>query len=347
MYVSDNIPIKEYISAKELLEYISEEDIYSLVFGEKPQLDKLYTSPFREDTTAGCWFEYSEDRDELRFVDFGNAEVIRGVKMRNINCFDAIRIYFDIPTFVGTLKYVKNHFLNGTTTLTKKPKTPKQFIQVREPEIYFQERDFDWRDARFWSKYQISSENLIEDKVYAVMNLKCLHTRKGSFISFLTELCYAFTDFEDGRKKLYFPKRKKDKRFISTCTPNQIGGINTLQETGELLVITKSYKDWRVLKNQGITNVVWFQNETAQPNDEFLLPLLWRFNRIVIFFDNDEPGKYGALELQKCFDFFIGGKTEIVYIPENEDNVKDPSDMIYVRGKQELITFLTINNLLQ
>ena len=52
-------------------------------------------------------------------------------------------------------------------------------------------------------------------------------------------------------------------------------------------MITKSYKDYRVLRNLGV-NVTWFQNEGAFPDN--LDDIINDYKDVIVFFDNDFTG---------------------------------------------------------
>ena len=71
------------------------------------------------------------------------------------------------------------------------------------------------------------------------------NTKKGDFSSRVFDIAYADTNYEGGRKKIYFPNRKE--KFVTTCRKDDIGGLRLLPPFGHQILITKSYKDWRVL----------------------------------------------------------------------------------------------------
>lgn len=332
----DNIEKRGFIDKENILKYVSEEDIFELVFKFKPKEYDYVTSPFRQDDNAGCWFEYSTS-GKLKFKDFGSQIFIRGKKMINIDCFDAVQIYFNLPNLYKTILFIKKHLIDGKELPERKDVNIQVERQKREVKIQFEARDFDERDAKFWKKYYISRQNLIDDRVFAVKRFKILNGKYGDFSTRTYDICYAYTEFNDNRKKLYRPHQKGKNRFITTCNQNDIGGINTLPEFGDLLIITKSYKDWRVLKNQGL-NVIWFQNEGMMPTNDILLPLCKRFKYIIIFFDNDETGILSSLKIKDHINSYFPGKCESKWIDESflSQNITDPSDYIHKMGENEL-----------
>lgn len=342
---NDDIERKGFIDKDNILKYVSEEDIFELVFGFKPKEYDYVKSPFRKDDDAGCWFQYYPS-GKLKFTDFGSQVYIRGKKMINIDCFDAVQIFFNLTNLYSTLKFIKKHLIEGKELPER---TEVTFIEKikREVRILFDVRQFEARDAQYYKRYQISSQNLIDDKVFAVKRYKILNSKNGDFSSRVYDLCYAYTDFEDGRMKLHRPQQKGKNRFLTTCNQNDIYGVNSLPEFGELLIITKSYKDWRVLKNQGL-NVIGFQNEGMIPTNDVLLPILKRFKYVVVFFDNDNAGIEAGQKVSEHINSYYPGKSSFIHLDVEllKFNITDPSDLIYKKGRETLLHFLSQNKLL-
>jgi hypothetical protein len=343
--VNDNIEKIGFIDKDKILKYVSEEDIFELVFNFKPQEFDYVTSPFREDNTPGCWFQYTPS-GKLKFTDFGSQIYINNTKMTSIDCFDAVKIFYNLSNLYQTLDFIKKHLIDGKQlsergnfSLIKKDK--------RKIEIFFEAREFNYKDKQYFKKYEISRQNLIDDKVFAVKRFKIINSKYGDFSSRTYDLCYAHTDFQDSRKKLHRPNQIGKNRFLTNCNQNDIYGINNLINFGELLIISKSYKDYRVLKNQGL-NVIAFQNEGMIPSNDILLPILKRFTHVVVFFDNDKTGIEAGKKVSDYINSYFPGKSRYIYLNEDLNNysITDPSDLIHKKNKQELINFLKQNNLL-
>jgi len=342
---NDNIEKRGFIDKDKILKYVSEEDIFELVFGFKPKEFDYVASPFRKDDNPGCWFQYYPS-GKLKFTDFGSQIYINGKKMINIDCFDAVKTFYNLPNLFQTLEFIKRHLIDGKELPERANIT---FIErkKREVQILFDVRDFDARDAQYYKRYEISKQNLIDDKVFAVKRFLILNSKNGDISSRTYDLCYAHNDFEGGRKKLHRPYQKGKNRFLTTCNQNDIYGINSLPAFGELLVISKSYKDYRVLKNQGL-NVIAFQNEGMIPTNDVLLPILKRFKYVIVFFDNDKSGIEAGEKVSNHINSYFPGKSNYIHLDENliEYGITDPSDLIDKKGKEHLIQFLKQNNLL-
>jgi hypothetical protein len=203
-YKSDRPDIKGFIDRENILEMFDEEDIFSLVFGFRPRLYEYVRSPFRSDSSPGCFFTISPS-GRLRFVDFANKDVVYGIKMSNMDCFDAVQTFFKLPNFYLALRFIERNLTKGgkrRKVLKRGPRPVKEKV-----EMLFQGRNFVRKDAEFWSPYGISRVNLLEDNVFPVSRILMRNTRNGDVDTLLKETCYAYTGFEE-RIKFYFPYRK-------------------------------------------------------------------------------------------------------------------------------------------
>lgn len=335
---------KGFIDKEEILKYVSERDIFELVFRFKPQEYDYVKSPFRKDRNPGCWFHIAPN-GKWRFVDFGNSDKIGKVSMGNIDCFDAVQVYFKLNNLYETLCFIKKHLIDGKD-LPEREKVEIAVSVEQKTDILFTPRNYLIEDKQFWfDRYQISKQNLIDDRVFPVIQFKVLNGKYGDYSVNTKSISYCYTDFDSGHKKIYRPYETK--RFLTNCDQNDIGGIKFLSNSDKKLIITKSYKDYRVLKNQGL-NVIWFQNEGMYPNLDILLPLCNRFDEIVIFFDNDESGIKASDKLVAIINSFFQNKARSIHFPINllSEKISDPSDFIEKKGRQNLLSFLINQRLL-
>ena len=153
-------------------------------------------------------------------------------------------------------------------------------------------------------------------------------------------------DFVD-KIKIYQPYGGKYK-WITNCDEDNIGNFDNLPPTGRELIIQKSYKDHRVLRNlEWGLNVIWFQNEGCVPSMDILVNLTQRFEYITIFFDNDEDGMKAAQKLCDIFNMIRESCARTVFLPKRRkhkqlygDYLKDPGAFINKEGKQDFIKTL-------
>lgn len=329
---SDKLDRRGFISKESILSLVTQEEIFELVFKKIPQEFELVCSPLRVDKNPGCWFEYSID-NKLRFIDYGNPNVFQNIRLNNIDCFDMVQAYFKIPNFYLTLDFIKNNLLikkeNTAATHTIKQIKPTELKVKNKTKIVIESRPFEQKDILYWKQYGIFPKQLIEDKVLPLKKLFILNGKKGSFhIDCSIDLAYSYNDFEEARKKIYFPLKKGKKRFITNCTRNDVGGINSISQYSKQLIITKSYKDYRVLKNSG-KNVVWFQNEGMIP-DKTIINKLGKLSDIIVWFDNDQTGIQASEKIKQYLNSISPGIAKNLWLPEKalELGIKDPSDCL-------------------
>jgi hypothetical protein len=349
---TDNVVESGYISKDKILEYVSQEDIFQLVFGFKPTEFEYITSPFREDNSPGCWFEIDLNTNKLRFTDFADARVIAGVKMTNIDCFDSVKVYYGLPSFYKTLEFIKAKLIDGKNVkndiVHKIYIKPSTKVKKKPVKILMNTRDFYLVDKNFWeTRYGITKQNLIDDKVFPIRKFKLFNTKTGDHLFKTEDIAYAYTEFESGNKKIYRPTKKGSNRFTTNCNADDVGGMHSKIKSGRLLIITKSYKDYRVLRNLGL-NVRWLQNEGMFPKSKVFWDLLEGFDKVVVIFDNDSTGIISAEKLVTLINFPAGHKASSVHLPVEllQKNISDPSDLIHKRNQQELINFLTFKKIL-
>jgi len=348
--INDNLEVRGFISKDQILAHVSEEEIYELVFGFKPVEFEYVTSPFREDNNPGCWFETDFSTGKLRFKDFSETRVIKGIKLCNMDCFNVIQVYYNLPNFFKTLEFVKNKLIKGKN-INFKPKfeNSAEIIKKERKETFINIFTIPYvgRDGRYWEPYGISKENLLEDKVFSVSKIQIDKTNKTSIFRPNTN-CYAFTNFKNNHKKLYLPYKKGKKRFITNCNENDVGEINSLPDFGEHLIISKSYKDCRVLRNEKDVISVWFQNEGMFPEYEIIIDLCRRFKKITVLFDNDKAGIEAGHKVTRQINTLYKNKASHLYLPERlikSHNITDPAGLRKTMGPKHLQEFLNEKNL--
>lgn len=315
------------ITREKVLALTTELDIFQIVLDEVV-LDgvRKYTAPYREDNNPKCYLEVGKT-GALHFVDFADPLLIRK------DCFGFIGACYNL-TLDESLRFIDNELSLGicssytevVTDATPKPKY--KLTKRRNNNIGIAPRKFEVRDRDFWYPYGITREQLTSDGVIPISCYRFL-SRKGDTCTITPyDVCYAYTEFDDDRKKIYRPMGSSEQKWLTNCSQNDIGGIEHLDTTCEYVVITKSYKDYRVLKNEGI-NAVWFQNEGMIPSVDFL-QFIHLFKTVYIWFDNDQAGIATSIKARKYFEELGHKNVHQVLVPipyRKKHNVKDPSDL--------------------
>jgi len=333
LYLQTMYGYEEYtkLSPEQVLQKISQEQIFGLVFGHPINVDEHYQSPFREDNNPNCWFEWYEGK--LLFMDFGDVT-------RHRSCFKAVMDKYNV-TLHSAIKIICKHFNLSDDVMDYTPVEIAQKTIVHSEKaraiIDFTPRPFKKLDMKYWSMFLITEDNLKEDNISAVERFSIINKGRTKIITPFN-LCYAYPFFP--KVKLYLPNNNPDFRWITNCDENDIGNIKNLSSSGRQLIITKSYKDHRVLKNVGLGDVVWFQNETCIPDKSICTDLINRFENIIFLYDNDKQGILGSEKLVGLFNTVRANCAKSVHLPTRKYKWKDPADFIRREGRQDLIKVL-------
>lgn len=354
------------LTKEEILKRVSQEEIFEMVFKQKIVVDKdyLYTAPYRNDTKPGCWFDYYDNT--LRFIDFGDN------KYGHLkDCFNIVGVTYNL-SYRETLEYINEYFKLGLELSNSNNGlvVPEKYSYNKEAntdffkntflkpiQVYY--RDWEIRDKEYWSKYGISKLNLDNDKVKPVKYIRILNKYNEYFTIQPFDLTYAYTNFNNSKVKVYRPYHKEFK-WLSNLTSDDIGNSNSVYKLNlkefpredNILIISKSYKDFRVLSNllrdfnSKSLFVIWFQNETCIPNINLLTLLTKKFGKILVFYDNDEAGKLGSLRVSKELNTIFPNISKSINLDNNLP--KDPADLYLKLGEEKtkkIITDLITNNL--
>ena len=329
------------ISPNEILGKVSQEDIFEYILQQPFSYGDRYISPIRVDTSPGCKFTEREDGVVL-FTDFGN-EVGKThltcwgliMEINKVNLQGAINIVieaFGLPR--DKKEYTEPMIFNYNGT---KGSYYKNREDVRESlvKITYKKKLMERRDIIYWSKFLITPQNLWEDAVHSASYIHINNGYKQKSYGFHPMgLCYAI-DFIDA-VKVYQPLAKEYK-WISNCNENHIGNIDNLPKNGDRLVICKSYKDHRVMRNlTGEQGYVWFQAEGTVPSTDILVNLTQRFKEIVVFYDNDDKGIESSRKLAQFLCEIKENIARAVWIPI-EVGYKDVAEMVSKEGRKDTL----------
>ena len=306
---------------EELSRYVGYENIFKLVF-EDVRYGEYYKSPLRDDTRAGCFFWEAAD-SKVYFIDYGHP------KRSHLSCIDVVHEYFKFNNMGETIKFIKSKFKDHIGP----PESANLIIHKERLKkvIKLYPRSWTLQDKKYWSKYGISKSHLEEDNVLPIAHFQVFEGEIFNTYSLNTP-GYAYS-LPDNTIKIYRPFEPVYK-WYTNATASTIGNIDKIDSTGDILIITKSYKDCRVLRNLGYKNVVWFQNEGQIPSVDILVGLINRFNKVYILFDNDEPGIHASTRVVSFINVLLNNnKVKSISIPK-DSNTKDPSDFYERYGEK-------------
>lgn len=215
----------------------------------------------------------------------------------------------------------------------KQPFVPKMNLEAaleeaKKREISVITRKYGPRDLMYWEQYGIRGATLRKYQVYCLENV---------FLDGLLVSEYRNSQpiygYYLGHKAWKIYKPYSHQRFFQNT--NIMQGYAQLPSEGDLLVISKSMKDVLLLHELGVPAVAPHGERagTLANIDE----LRKRFKRIVIFFDNDEPGIEGAKHLSELYGL------EYIFIPIDE-KAKDLTDYYKINNFEK--TRALLNSLL-
>ena len=312
------------MSNNELFEKISQEAVFRHVFGDF-KINNYLCSPFRKDDNPGCWIKWSGNK--LMFCDYANSSFLDMIgiiqEKHNLGYHEAIDFIAD-NKFEGEPEYIKRSKQRAKSSFT----------------LEFCPKPFDKYAKSYWQQYDITSSQLIDDNIFSTAWFKFKNST-GSWTTISPHAAEAsYTISMEQSLKICRPYVKnKRHKWITNATQNKIGGAEKLPFVGEDLIITKSYKDWRVLTNLGLT-AIWLQNEGQIPDSNILNPIVNMFDNVIVWFDNDNAGIQASKKLVSIINNTYIGKANNITLPTKE---KDPADVIKAGKKEFLINFVNTN----
>jgi len=338
------------ISPEQLLQKVTQEQIFEFILGLPFSFTDRYISPLRIDTKPGCRFEQREDGTIL-FVDFGDPF------KTHRTCFAMVMEKHEV-TLTRAINMIVQYYKLSGDKMDYEP-TPDHPLPLyleaptNNTKITYTKAMYSRRDKKFWNQFCISEDDLLEDKVFVTSRVT-IHKRGGKPFTFRPATpCYVI-DFIDA-VKIYQPYSTKYK-WITNCDSEHVGNFDNLPPEGREVMIASGYKDHRVLRNmlgasskigRERTGVVWFQNEGCIPAMYILESLAKRFDVITIFYDSDLAGVRAARKLQKVFNAIRSNCCRMVFIPRSQViynrygyYLKDPGMYVHKEGRQEFSKIL-------
>jgi hypothetical protein len=302
-------------------------DSYQLFKAYCPRFKEIgvkFQSEFRTDPKPSChiimW------KGDLMYKDFGESDGYR--------VFDYIARKFNTD-YNGALARVNEDFrlgLGGGNISSSSPSL--EIPEKASPDLYerankkttieITPRPWTKADAKYWSKYGIPSRLLNYHNIKSISNYKIDSKRKDNAFYAVNpySLAYSFDYYVHNgvfRRKLYFPQVKGDGKFISNVDDTIVQGWTLLPKGGNILFITKSYKDILIFNLLGYWAIAPNSELTYIP-EPVMNKIKQRFDNIYCWFDNDAAGIMGATQFSSKFSLRMN------HNPLGEP--KDPSDFV-------------------
>jgi len=321
----DSIPLT---SAEDLLSKVSEKEIYEYYLGESIKEGRAYTCPFHKDNTPSLSFKLMPS-GLLYHKCFGCGEGGSA-----INFVSKLKHLYSTRDAISLIQRDLNLGLGGPVSSSTTPRERvlnTGFTTEDNTVIIPVKQSFTLADYRYWQQYYISLNMLLKYNISSCKEVYIKRIKENSLALFAV---YSNTNpiycYEIGNKyKIYRPLNPtKSFKWLSTCKAIDIQGMEQLPSKGDLLIITSSMKDLLVLKLFGY-NAIALGGEGNRISAKILDYLYACFNKIIVFYDNDEAGlKYGE-------KFASEIESNYIYIPTEYSDTKDISDFIKKYGKEQ------------
>jgi 5S rRNA maturation endonuclease (ribonuclease M5) len=170
--------------------------------------------------------------------------------------------------------------------------------------VDFEMRHWNTLDQKYWTQFKIGSSILSQ---YNVVPLEFFTMSKteidDSVTSYRFSRPYVYGCFRnDGELyKIYMPKIP-EKKFIKI--QNYTQGMDQLQYDSKYLLIVSSLKDLLSFKKLGIGNIECIapDSENTMIGESVINRLREKYSKIIVLFDNDEPGIKAAQRYQDKYN---------------------------------------------
>lgn len=322
----------EELTKENILSKVSAYDIFSYYSDNFKEVNKHFISDFREENNPSCCI--AQIKGDLLYTDFGTGESYRAIDFvmakLGVSYPDALQqINVDFQLGLGYILEFKPSRID-----VPKIKVLPKFQDKKNSSIKIKKRNWEKHDYNFWyGRYYITEETL---NAFSVVPITHFWINDKMFTA--DKYAYSFNFYwkKDNSiffRKIYQPYHKKIKWLSNGGKAYQ--GEGMLPKKGEVLIVTKSLKDVMVLYTLGYVSVAP-PSESLFLDEKYLKKQSKRFNKLILFYDNDATG------IAKAQEFSSRYSISYVYIEEkySQEGIKDISDFVEKYGLERTQNFL-------
>ena len=340
--------IRKVLSLENILDIISEEDIFRNYIGKNFAVKKTICSPLRDDKFPSFTvFPGKNTKRKLMFKDHA--------LNKSGSCFDLVMLLYNL-TFQEALQVINNDFnLNLDSNINKIEykkiiqqdfEYSKREYKIDKVKFDIKYREFNKKDIEFWISFGITDEILNKYNVKVAESYWMLKDNWKRLYRCINrkDTTYVYHFLKNKEIKLYRPF-DKEMKWLSNCSSSTVQGAEQLPKKGNLLILTKSLKDVMALNYFNIIAVAP-QSESIILSLNNIQLLRNRFPNILSFMDFDLTGVKAANRYRKLYGieplFLTNGR-----LGSKKYNAKDFSDYIKYNGQDmalKLIQSFELNN---
>jgi hypothetical protein len=317
----NSIVFNEIITKEDILQHVTQEEVFGFYMGEDIKDLGVFHSPLREDNIPSfALYFHKHNSNTLMFKDFATNDcgdfVVLVMKMFNLNYSNALlKIAYDFKLGDFNVKADKQEI------------TYTNIKQKKRVELGVKLRDWTTKDKKFWTSFGITKSTLQKFNVYPISYVFYNQTAVRTH-----EYAYVYVEQKDDvvSYKIYQPYESKTKKWINNANYSVHQGYRQLPESGELLIVTKSLKDVMSIHDCLGIPAIGLQSESVMIKPTVMDEYKERFGKVICLFDNDEAGIKLTQEFSKVFGI------PYILVPD-EYNVTDFSDLVQSQGKDKAV----------
>jgi len=298
------------VSLEEFKDKISNEDIYFYYLGNFED-NSWFSAPWRHDPDPSLRISYYKDK--WVWTDFGEDD-------RPKDGIDFIMRYYNIDFLEAVQKGWQDITGSGLQPIKKK-------IIKHDNKSYCNIRDLLPYELDYWETANITKKDLDYFNVYAgeIRHNNLLWHRSKETDPLFIYMWDKKTPIYKGYRPFALETRLK---FYAKNISGHIQGWDKLPERGDILIITKSYKDVIIWHKLGYPAIApHSENMFISPFD--LYELESRFNHIYVNYDNDNVG------VKKSIQYSSEHNLKYFNLPIST-NCKDPFEFVVCDSYENL-----------
>lgn len=306
------------LKKSDILNRISAHDIFKYYISSYLSPGKTFCSELRKDRKPSCSIKILGNNTAI-YKDFSNGEVYGPIKYvqhkYGLKYYQALILVsndFNLNLCVGNV--VKE-------TMGHTGKKQKVQPQISDVKLRIVSKPYTDAGLRYWKQYGITEEIL---EIYEVKQLHAYYMQESYFTINNKKLAFSY---HFGNYKYKILKLDSEFKWFTNCNSNIVQGFKQLPEKGKLLIITKSNKDVMTLRSIGLYAVAP-QSESTQLPEGAVKYLKERWDRIIIWYDNDKAGLEAGSQHSLIY--------ELPYTHNPIGESKDISDYRQEHGEDKL-----------